>query len=386
MTATFAHLDTRAFADELDAIRARAERDLGPRDLAHLRQVERWGRTLSLAGYATAWIAPNPISPLLLGIANASRWTIVAHHVLHKGYDKVPGVPTRLTSSGFAAGNRRFIDWLDWLLPEAWKLEHNMLHHFHTGETADPDLVEENASLVRNAHWPLAAKLGVVGFYALTWKFTYYAPNTFQTMRRSKRRKSHAAPNAGGSDTYLAAWDFRTEEGRAFWRQCVLPYGLTRFVAIPLCFAPLGTLAVFNVWLNTLGAELVANLHSFLVIAPNHAGEDLYRFEGAPRNRGEFYLRQVLGSANYETGHSVRDFLYGNLNYQIEHHLFPDLPASAYARIQPEVKAVCERHGVPYVQESLGSRIVKLVDIMIGRKSMRRAQPPHARPQAQPAA
>jgi fatty acid desaturase len=385
MTATFADLDTRAFAHELDAIRARAERDLGPGDLAHLRHVERWGRALSLAGYATAWVAPNPISPVLLGIANASRWTIVAHHVLHKGYDKVPGVPPRLTSSGFAAGSRRLIDWLDWILPEAWKLEHNMLHHFHTGETTDPDLVEENASLVRNADWPLAAKLGVVGFYALTWKFTYYAPNTFQTMRRSKRRKSHAAQTAGESETYLAAWDFRTEEGRAFWRQCVLPYGLTRFGAIPLCFAPLGTLAVFNVWLNTLGAELVANLHSFLVIAPNHAGEDLYRFEGSPRDRGEFYLRQVLGSANYETGNGVRDFLYGYLNYQIEHHLFPDLPASAYARIQPEVQAVCERHGVPYVQESLRSRIVKLVDIMIGRKSMRRAAP-HARPQAQPAA
>ncbi len=370
MADAFSNIDVQAFARELDAIRLRAESELGADDLRHLKRTKQLQTWLSIAGYATAWTMPNPVSVLLLGVANTSRWTIVAHHVLHKGYDKVPGAPAELTSRAFAIGKRRYLDWLDWISPEAWKLEHNMLHHFHTGETKDPDLVEENAETVRRAAWPLALKYGAVAFYAATWKFTYYAPNTFQVMRRAKRKGG--AQSSEESEAYLAAWDFRTEQGRAFWRECVLPYALTRFVAAPACFLPLGPLAAFNVWLNSVGAEVVANVYSFLVIAPNHAGDDLYRYEGSPRTRGEFYIRQVTGSANYDTG-GLRDFFYGYLNYQIEHHLFPELPASAYARIQPEVKAVCERHGVPYVQESLRNRIVKLIDIMVGLTSMLRA-------------
>jgi fatty acid desaturase len=68
----------------------------------------------------------------------------------------------------------------------------------------------------------------------------------------------------------------------------------------------------------------------------------------------------------------VTDFLLGYLNYQIEHHLFPTLPPSSLERLQPKVRAVCESYGVPYVQESLGKRVKKLVDIMVGKTRMPR--------------
>ncbi len=380
MADSLAHVDTQAFARDLDALRAEAVREIGHGDLEHLLRMERWGRTAMALGYATAWVAPNPVSAILLGLGNVARWTIVTHHVLHKGYDRVPGAPARLTSRGFAAGRRRFVDWFDWFHPEAWCLEHNQLHHYHTSDPLDPDLVEENARAIRDATWPLAFKYVAVGFYALTWKFTYYAPNSFQVLRRAARyREQGVTPSpariATGEDSYLAAWDVRTTCGRAFWRACVLPYGLGRFVLIPALFAPLGPLAIFNVWVNSVGAELVANLHSFLVIATNHVGDDVWRFEGSPRNRGEFYLRQVAGSVNFRTGGDVRDFFHGFLNYQIEHHLWPDLPARAYQRLQPKVKTVCERHGVPYLQVPLWKRIAQLVDTMVGRRSMKRA--PH---------
>jgi len=62
--------------------------------------------------------------------------------------------------------------------------------------------------------------------------------------------------------------------------------------------------------------------------------------------------------------------MYGWLNYQIEHHLWPDLPLSQYQKLQPQVKALCERHGIPYCQDSVFKRLLKAVDIMVGKTSM----------------
>jgi fatty acid desaturase len=376
--APFAHVDRAAFARDLDALRAEVDASTHAADLAHLLRMERWGRACAAVGYATAWVGPNPLSMVALSTASVARWAIVAHHVVHRGYDKVEGAPARLTSAGFGVGRRRLVDWFDWMLPEAWRLEHNTLHHYHTGETLDPDLVEENVRAVRDAKLPRAVKYAVVGFYAMTWKFTYYAPNTWQVMRRAERcREAGQAPApkkiASGPESYLGVYNPFSADGRRYLRECALPYGLARFVVIPAAFSPLGPWAVASVWVNSVGAELLNNLHSFAIIAPNHAGDDVWRFEGPARERGEFYLRQVVGSVNYLTGHPLGDFLQGYLNYQIEHHLWPDLPADAYRRLQPKVKAVCERHGVPYVQEPLHRRVKKLVDIMVGATSMRRA-------------
>jgi fatty acid desaturase len=62
--------------------------------------------------------------------------------------------------------------------------------------------------------------------------------------------------------------------------------------------------------------------------------------------------------------------MHGWLNYQIEHHLWPDMTLLQYRRAQPEVRAICERHGVPYVQESVWRRCAKAVAVIIGDTSM----------------
>lgn len=376
----YAHVDRKALARDLDAIRAEAERDMGPEDAAHLRKLERWGRMCTAAGYATAWMAPNALSAALISTGSMARWTIVSHHTMHKALDRIEGVPDEQTSRGYAKGSRRLRDWFDWLLPEAWDYEHNVLHHFRTSERADPDLVEENASGVRGAAIPLALKYAAVGFYALTWKWSYYAPNTFQILRRAQLRRESNAPvpadpstsDARGNTSYLAAFNVLDSEGRRFWRACILPYAGLRFVAIPAAFLPLGASAATNVLANSVAAELMTNLHTFVIIATNHAGDDLYRFDDAGRGRGEYYLRQILSSVNFRTGGDLNDFMHGFLNYQIEHHLYPDLPPRQYQRIAPKVRAVCEKHGIPYVQESVFKRVAQLVGVMVGKRTMKR--------------
>jgi fatty acid desaturase len=51
----------------------------------------------------------------------------------------------------------------------------------------------------------------------------------------------------------------------------------------------------------------------------------------------------------------------GNLDHQIEHHLFPDLPSNRYAEIAPQVREVCERHGLAYNTGSLAGQFATVV-------------------------
>lgn len=355
------------FARELDAVLAEARRALGPEDLTHLRKIERWGRMCTAAGYASAWIVPNPVSMLLLSQGRLTRWAMVAHHVVHRGYDRVPGAPEERTSRGFAKGKRRFVDWLDWIDPEAWAHEHNKLHHYRLNEGADPDLVEQNLTWLRESDLPMPVRYAIVAFFASTWKFTYYAPNTLRELMEERLRRED--PTREHAPISLASM-FREPE---LYTRCLLPYASVQFGLVPLCFAPLGPLAMASVLVNSLGAEVLTNLHAFLVITTNHAGSDLEAWDTPiAQGKGEFYYRQVVGSANFDLGTDVVDFLHGFLNYQIEHHVFPDLSMRAYQRIQPRVRAICEAHGVPYVQEPVFTRLRKTLDVMVGKASMKR--------------
>lgn len=82
--------------------------------------------------------------------------------------------------------------------------------------------------------------------------------------------------------------------------------------------------------------------------APNHKGMPL-----VPKDmRVDFLRRQVLMSRNIRGG-PLTDFMMGGLNYQIEHHLFPSMPRPNLRKVQPLVRAYCERHQVTYTETSL---------------------------------
>lgn len=346
-------VDLEGFHREIQELRREIMASLGPDDLAHLERIERVGRGFTALGLLTAWVAPNPVSAVSLAIGKSTRWLLM-HHVGHRGYDRVPGVPERLTSHGFAKGARRFLDWPDWMTPEAWCYEHNVLHHFQTGEEGDPDLIERNTAWIHDL--PRPARWAIFGVLAATWRASYYAEATMKSW-------------LGRKGTPPTASELR----RALLLKCWLPYAALEFAALPALFLPLGPLAAGSVLANQLAADVLTNLHTFLVVGPNHAGDDLYRFADRPASKAEHFARQVLGSVNYATGSDLVDFAHLWLNYQIEHHLFPDLPMLQYQRIQPRVKALCEKYGLPYVQESVATRFVRMARVFVGDAKMRRA-------------
>ncbi|MFO7561446.1 MAG: fatty acid desaturase [Enhygromyxa sp.] len=368
-------MDVDAFARELDQLQARIRAEIGEADHRHLRKIAIWGRVAGLIGYATSWIAPNPISALGIAFGRYVRWTCVAHPVCHRGYDR-RGAPASRRGSSFARGYRRVIDWFDWIDPDAWHEEHDLQHHYRLNEDADPDLVERNLQWLRNSRLPRWLRLALVPLFAISWKFVYYAPSTLEALERAEaRRARRGGPRPAErqlAERWAARglWSFVPRVSARLWLRCWGPYLAFYFVALPALALPLGRWAALSVLLNSLLAEALTNAHAFVTIVPNHAGADLYRFEGRTRSRGEFYLRQIVGSSNFRCGGDLCDVMHGWLNYQIEHHLWPDLPLLAYRRAQPQVKAICERHGVPYVQESVWRRCKKTVAIIVGDASM----------------
>jgi fatty acid desaturase len=112
-------------------------------------------------------------------------------------------------------------------------------------------------------------------------------------------------------------------------------------------------------WRRTLGANAVANLSrnlwAYMVIFCGHFPDGAEKFTADvldEESRAEWYLRQMLGAANFTAG-PVLAFASGNLCYQIEHHMFPDLPSNRYAQIAVRVRALCEKYDLPYTSGSL---------------------------------
>ena len=306
------------------------------------------------------------ISAVSMGIGNVARWADVTHPILHGAYDKVPNIPYRYTKKGFASGARRYIDWLDWIKPDAWIFEHNIMHHYHLGEADDPDNIEKNMVWLHDAKIPMFFKYAFVYIFAAFWKLAYYAPNTLRILGNKDRRKNKIEETM---DYEISPF---TPNGLKLWKDYILPYGIFQFVLLPSLFLPLGVDAALSAFIVLLMAEFYANFHSFAVITPNHSAEDIYQFSTPHKTQGEYYLRQIMGSVNYNTGTDFIDFCHGFLNYQVEHHIFPDKTHFFYQKSQPIIKEICKKHNLEYRQESVFKRFLMTVELMVGKAKVLR--------------
>uniref|UniRef100_A0A1I8G128 Cytochrome b5 heme-binding domain-containing protein n=3 Tax=Macrostomum lignano TaxID=282301 RepID=A0A1I8G128_9PLAT len=76
--------------------------------------------------------------------------------------------------------------------------------------------------------------------------------------------------------------------------------------------------------------------------------------------RRDWFSMQLKATMNAEGG-SFNDWFTGHLNYQIEHHLFPTMPRHSYPLVQPHVKRICSKHGIPYVEKPLGTAFADII-------------------------
>jgi fatty acid desaturase len=136
---------------------------------------------------------------------------------------------------------------------------------------------------------------------------------------------------------------------------------------MPLCYLPLGPWGMWSALCNAMMADVLMSLHLFMVFTPSHTGDDLPRWADRPGSRAENVVRQIACTANYTNGlGDLSDLLHLWLNYHIEHHVFPDVPLRTYPWAAPKLRAICEKHGVPYVQEPALRRFKRMVDVFVG--------------------
>jgi len=364
--------DAARFEAEIKAARDET-RPSDAEEQEHLSRLELWTSILGLTGILLAVRGVmSPLSMIALGYYKYAKFAILAHHSLHGGW----GVHRR---GWYAQGlYRRIVDWLDWIFPMAWIVEHNKVHHYCLNEDADPDFVERNTESVHAWNLPLSVKYAVVVVQAVIWKWFYYASNTLKLLHAKKPQAptkeeleqavtltSLLKEAVKGNPWYRAlAVDFIFRiMGPPLLVQFFMPSLLAGLVRggggmIPFCWITLA---------NILGAEIITNVHAFCTIVTNHAGSDLWHFEGAcTPDTAEFFLRAILGSTAYHAGTDLIDYFHGYLNYQGEHHAFPSLSPLHYQRLHPRFKQVCAAHGVPYVQEPMWVRVRKTADVIVG--------------------
>jgi fatty acid desaturase len=368
--------DKQQFEAELTALAKTTREREDKTDMNHLLTIVNWTNLLGFIGLATFWYQVSVIPIVCISTYTFAKWTIIGHHTCHGGYDKV-GKGTQYNRFIFGIGYRRFIDWFDWFLPEAWNVEHNNRHHYHLGEVTDPDLVEDNMIELRNSKLPLPIKYIITAILMVSWKYTYYASNTYKELcihKHEKKTNLDITKGRGVSMIYSSLT--RRKHWYSFFSllwNVIGPYFVFRFVLLPLPLYYINQTYHTNAIINLVLAEMLTNFHSFVMIATNHCGSDVCRFTTPCdlSDKGDFYLRQITGSVNYTNGNEIVDYFHGYLNYQIEHHLFPDMTMKSYRSMAPIVKEICAKYGVIYIQENVMIRLKKTIDVFVGTASMK---------------
>ena len=367
--------DKNAFEKELNDLEKKTREEQCKDDMVHMLQIVNWTNMFGLVGILTCWHSISIIPIICISTYTFAKWTIIGHHTCHGGYDKV-GKGTQYNRFIFGLKWRRYIDWFDWFLPEAWNVEHNNRHHYHLGEIFDPDLVEDNMIDLRKSKLPIFAKYMIACVLMMSWKYMYYASNTFKELcihRYERQTENDVVKGRGVSMIYSSLT--RTKHWYSFTQlimNVIGPYFIVRFCVLPLMFYYVKPQYGVNTLINLLSAEILTNIHSFIMIATNHCGRDVCRFTTPCdlTDKGDFYLRQITGSVNYTNGLEIIDYFHGYLNYQIEHHLFPDMTVTSYRKMAPKVREICKKYCVIYIKENVLIRLKKTLDVFIGTASM----------------
>jgi NADPH-dependent stearoyl-CoA 9-desaturase len=311
---------------ELDALRERVTADLGERDVRYIRNVIKAQRALEVGGRGLLFASILPPA-WLAGVAALSLSKIldnmeIGHNVMHGQYD--------WTNDPTLAGKE--FEWDTACPADQWRHSHNYMHHTHTNIVGkDRDIGYGVIRMTDEEPWEPRWLGNPAYALALALLFQYgVALHDLEIERLGEGEP------AGGSRRKLLGGIWKKVRGQT----------LKDYVLFPLLCGPQAPLVLSA----NATANLVRNVWAFTIIFCGHFPDGTHEFseeETENETRGEWYLRQMLGSANL-TGGALFHILSGNLSYQIEHHLYPDIPAHRYGEIAQEVREICERYELPY--------------------------------------
>ncbi|ARG94097.1 fatty acid desaturase family protein [Mycobacterium kansasii] len=329
----FAHLtdaDIENLAVELDAIRQDIEDSRGERDARYIRRtiaaqraLEVSGRLMLAAGSRrSAWWA----GAVTLGVAKIIENMEIGHNVMHGQWDWMndPEIHSSTWEWDMSGASKH------------WRYTHNFVHHKYTNILGmDDDVGYGMLRVTRDQRWKKYNIFNLVWNTLLALLFEWGV--ALQHLEIGKIFKGRADRD----EARTRLLEFSSKAGR----QVVKDY-----VAYPA----LTSLSPGATYRSTVTANAVANVirnvWSNAVIFCGHFPDGAEKFTKTDmigETKGQWYLRQMLGSANFDAGPALR-FMSGNLCHQIEHHLYPDLPSNRLAEISVRVREVCDKYDLPY--------------------------------------
>ncbi|MBO9522197.1 MAG: acyl-CoA desaturase [Nocardioidaceae bacterium] len=328
-----AHLspeDVELIGIELDAIRQEVLDSRGARDARYIRKVITTQRYLELGSRAVLLASVFPPAWILgtagLSVAKILENMEIGHNIMHGQWDWMRDPKIHSTTW----------EWDNASPSEQWKHSHNELHHTYTNVVGkDNDLGYGIMRVDEDQRWhPMYLGQPLWNFVNACF-FEYGIAAYDLELGRNLR-----IPKEKRSEDFKARAKATLKKIR---RQMTKDYVVHPALSIPTgSFLP--TLAA------NFTANLVRNLWTHSVIMCGHFPEGVETFEKKSiegETRGEWYLRQMLGSANISGG-AATHMMTGNLSFQIEHHLFPDLPSNRYAEIAPKVRALFDKYDLNY--------------------------------------
>lgn len=336
-----------AFASELDEIRREAMAKVGSDDARYItrllwviRGFETAGRALLLT---TPWLPTFWIGAALLGLSKCLQNMEFGHNVMHGQYDW-------MHDPRFDGKSH---EWDSTCSKEDWRHFHNYMHHHYTN-VQDLDRDFGYGMLRLSAETPWEPRFLTQAPYAVLVALMFEWAIAIHNMEFERLRTNREA-------TKLRIQALWPNVKAKMWLQIKKDYVLWPLVGGLLslsCGAGLlkGLLAVL---LGNVLANVIRNVWTFVVIFCGHFTAGVHTFDPAlvkGEHKGHWYLRQILGSSNIRGG-KLFHIMTGNLSHQIEHHLYPDMPARRYADVAPRVRDVCERYGVPYNTGSLPGQL-----------------------------
>lgn len=328
-----------AFGIEMDRLRDEILATRGATDAAYIRRIIGLQRRLEAAGRLAlfagvlppAWVAGTT----MLATAKILENMEIGHNVMHGQWDWMRDPEIHSTSW----------EWDNACPSVQWKHSHNEVHHVWTNVVGrDRDVGYGLLRVTDEQPWSPACVPQPLYAALLACLFQWgVALHDVEVHRLLSGRPGQVA----ASRARLA------EVGRKAGRQVLKDY-----VAYPALAGPF----FVPVLAGNLVANLTRNLWAFTIIFCGHFPRDVEMFtveDAVDEDRPAWYVRQILGSANISGG-PLLDLMSGNLSYQIEHHVFPDLPSNRYAELAPRVREICERYGLPYVTGSLPRQVASV--------------------------
>lgn len=323
-----------ALAEELDAIKQEVIDDLGEKDADYIRKVYSAVRYSNIAGRSClmfgGWFLPTwLLGTGLLGVSKILENMEVGHNVIHGQYDW-------MNDPKFKG---QTYEWDIVATADNWRQTHNFKHHTYTNvKGMDEDIGYGLVRLFPEQRW----KVGYLfqPLYCVPFCMLFQWGVAIQGLEAGKV--------LNGKKSWQQFWqEYKLIQDKA-GRQLFKDYAFFPALAIP-------TGTALPVMAGNFIANGIRNFWTYMVIFCGHFTEDVEVFPKSVienESKGHWYMRQIRGSSNLK-GSELMHIMTGHLSHQIEHHLFPEIPARRYRQMGPKVEAVCKKYGLNYNNDSI---------------------------------